>query len=66
MKGTGKFAELFRQRFELTKRRLGLDREDPRFDLDTSRFRPPVPLAPPAEPAPPAPRDTESPQQSLF
>jgi len=60
MRGVGPFAELFRQRFELAKRRFGLDREDPRFDLDTTRFRPPTP---PAAEAPPAP---ESPQRSLF
>ena len=60
MRGEGPFAELFKQRFELAKRRLGLDREDPRFDLDTTRFRPPPPPAPRDVPEP------ESPQRSLF
>ena len=60
MRGEGPFADLFRKRFEVAKRRLGLDREDPRFDLDTTRFRPPRPLSAPAAQAP------ESPQQSLF
>jgi len=60
MRGEGPFADLFRKRFEVAKRRLGLDREDPRFDLDTTRFRPPRPPESLAAPAP------ESPQQSLF
>ena len=60
MRGEGKFAELFKQRFNLAKRRLGLDRKDPRFDLDTTRFRPPIP------PARPPASDPESPQRSLF
>ena len=51
LRGTGAFAELFAQRFAIAKRRLGLDGHDPRFDLDTSRFRPPRP---------------ESPQRELF
>jgi len=51
LRGTGEFAGLFARRFELMKRRLGLDSPDPRFDLDTSRFRPPV---------------AASPQRSLF
>ena len=51
MRGTGEFAALFDRRFKLAKRRLGLDAEDPRFELDTAAFRPPRP---------------ESPQGSLF
>ncbi len=60
MRGEGPFADLFRKRFEVAKRRFGLDREDPRFHLDTTRFRPPRPLSAPAGQPP------ESPQQSLF
>jgi len=51
MRGSGNYAKLFRQRFELASRKLGLDRADSRFALDTTRFRPPSPT---------------SPQQSLF
>jgi DNA repair photolyase len=40
LKGTGEFAALFAKRFALAKRRLGLDRSEHRFELDTSRFRP--------------------------
>jgi DNA repair photolyase len=43
LRGSGVFADLFRRRFELAKRRSGLDRDNGRFDLDTSRFRPPAP-----------------------
>ncbi|HTV95067.1 MAG TPA: PA0069 family radical SAM protein [Steroidobacteraceae bacterium] len=42
MKGTGAYAELLRARFELAKRKLGLACEDERYDLDTSKFRPPL------------------------
>jgi DNA repair photolyase len=42
LKGQGVFAEVFAQRFELARRRYGLEpRED--FELDTSRFVPPRP-----------------------
>jgi DNA repair photolyase len=51
MRGTGNFARLFRQRFELAARKLGLDGNDSRFELDTGSFKPPRP---------------DSPQQSLF
>jgi DNA repair photolyase len=44
MKGLGHFAELFRQRFELACRRLGLERQWPR--LDTAAFTPPPPPKP--------------------
>ena len=37
MVGTGKYAELLQQRFELARKRFGLDQ--PRRELDTSRFR---------------------------
>jgi DNA repair photolyase len=46
MKGTGAYAELLRSRFNLAKRKLGLADEDERYDLDTSKFRPPVPAGP--------------------
>jgi DNA repair photolyase len=39
MRGEGNHAELLQRRFEVTCRRLGLSREQPR--LDCSRFRPP-------------------------
>jgi DNA repair photolyase len=42
MVGTGVFAELLRKRFQVAKRRLGLDEADERFDLRTDLFRPPV------------------------
>lgn len=48
--GEGQFARLFRQRFELARRRHGLDREQD-FRLDTSAFSPP---------------QASGPQQSLF
>jgi DNA repair photolyase len=51
MRGTGRYAELFEQRFALATRRLGLDCNEDRFELDTGRFTPP--RAP-------------TPQQSLF
>ena len=51
MRGSGAYARLFEQRFALAKRKLGLTDNDARFELDTSRFRPPIPA---------------SPQQSLF
>ena len=42
MTGLGHYAELLRQRFELTCRRLGLSREWPQ--LDCGRFVPPTPI----------------------
>jgi len=51
MTGTGEYAALFRQRFELACRRHGLNVTDGGFDLDTSRFQAPRP---------------DTPQQSLF
>jgi DNA repair photolyase len=51
MRGTGTYARLFAQRFEVAKRKLGIAESDGRLELDTSRFRPPTPF---------------SPQQSLF
>ena len=39
--GTGLFAELMRRRFEVARERLGLNRREDRFELDTTRFRPP-------------------------
>jgi DNA repair photolyase len=41
MKGTGAYAELLRARFDLAVRKLGLESSDERYDLDTSKFRPP-------------------------
>src|SRR5277367_2400286 len=41
MKGTGAYAELLRARFDLAVRKLGLESADERYELDTSRFRPP-------------------------
>jgi DNA repair photolyase len=46
MKGTGAYAELLRARFELAKRKLGFEDADDRYELDTSKFRPPVPDSP--------------------
>jgi len=51
MRGTGTWARLFERRFALARRRLGLDGGAGRFELDTTRFRPPVP---------------DSPQRALF
>jgi DNA repair photolyase len=42
MKGQGLFAELLAQRFHKAIERFGLNRE-PRYQLDTTRFRPPGP-----------------------
>jgi DNA repair photolyase len=43
MRGTGAYAELLRARFDLAVRKLGLESSDDRYDLDTSKFRPPGP-----------------------
>jgi len=43
MKGTGMFAELLNQRFHKACARLGLNKRESAFDLDTTRFRPPGP-----------------------
>ncbi len=56
MRGTGIWAELIRQRFYKTADRLGFRYN--RFELDTSRFRPP--------PRPNRPRDGGDRQGSLF
>ena len=42
MVGTGVFAQLLKKRFQVAKRRLGLDEADERFDLRTDLFRPPA------------------------
>jgi DNA repair photolyase len=42
MRGTGAYAELLRARFDLAKRRLGFASNEERYDLDTSKFRPPA------------------------
>ena len=41
MRGTGEYASLLKRRFDVADRRLGFDAGD-RFQLDTSRFRPPL------------------------
>jgi DNA repair photolyase len=41
MKGTGAYAELLRTRFELAKRKLGLDDAEGRHELRTDLFSPP-------------------------
>ena len=46
MKGTGAYAELLRARFELAKRKLGFGDAEERYELDTSKFRPPAPDSP--------------------
>jgi DNA repair photolyase len=46
MKGTGPYAELLRARFELARRKLGLEHEDERYELDTSKFSPPAGAGP--------------------
>ena len=51
MRGEGVYADLFRRRFDVAVRRLGLDQDDGRFELDSSRFLPPT---------------APSPQQTLF
>lgn len=43
MKPTGTWADLFRARFRLTCRRLGLNGRDHALKLDSTRFRPPAP-----------------------
>jgi len=42
MVGTGVFAELLKKRFQVAKRKLGLDAPDERFELRTDLFRPPA------------------------
>ena len=42
MVGTGVFAQLLRKRFEVAKRRLGLDDAEHRHELRTDLFRPPA------------------------
>jgi DNA repair photolyase len=42
MTGTGAYAELLRRRFELARRKLGLDDAEARHELTTSLFRPPA------------------------
>jgi len=46
MRGTGPYAELLRTRFDLAKRKLGFAGAEERYELDTSRFRPPVKATP--------------------
>jgi DNA repair photolyase len=43
MKGQGLFAELLNQRFHKACERLGLNKRETAFDLDTTLFRPPSP-----------------------
>jgi hypothetical protein len=42
MRGTGPYAELLRTRFELARRKCGLDTESRRHELSTDLFRPPA------------------------
>jgi DNA repair photolyase len=42
MSGTGPYADLLRTRFELARRKYGLDRAEERYELATSLFRPPA------------------------
>ncbi len=46
MRGTGAYAELLRTRFDLAKRKLGLDDADDRHELETGLFKPPGPATP--------------------
>ena len=41
-RGSGVYADLFRERFELAARKLGLNQNEGRFELDSSRFKPPI------------------------
>jgi DNA repair photolyase len=41
MRGEGPYAELLRRRFQLARKRLGLDAYKARWDLDLSLFKPP-------------------------
>jgi DNA repair photolyase len=43
MRGTGAYAQLLRARFDLAVRKLGLKSAEGRYELDCSKFRPPVP-----------------------
>jgi DNA repair photolyase len=43
MRGTGPYAELLRMRFDLARRKLGLDGASDRHELNTAAFRPPAP-----------------------
>jgi len=43
MRGTGPYAELLRMRFDLARRKLGLDGASDRHGLNTAAFRPPAP-----------------------
>jgi DNA repair photolyase len=43
MRGTGPYAELLRMRFDLARRKLGLDAASDRHGLNTTAFRPPAP-----------------------
>jgi len=45
-RGTGEYAELFAQRFDIARRRYGLAGNDARFDLDTTQFVPPPEATP--------------------
>jgi DNA repair photolyase len=41
-RGSGVYADLFRERFQLAARKLGLNQNEGRFELDSSRFKPPI------------------------
>jgi DNA repair photolyase len=42
MRGTGPYAEVLRMRFDLARRKLGLDGACDRYELNTAAFRPPA------------------------
>ena len=64
MRGTGPWAQLLRDRFEMAVKRLGYSRE--RQPLDMSRFVPPAPLPRSVAAARPAHASDDNPQGSLF
>jgi len=64
MRGTGTWAQLLRDRFEMAVKRLGYSRE--RQPLDMSRFVPPEPLPRARAPARLAQPADDDPQGSLF
>jgi hypothetical protein len=41
MKGDGPYADLLRRRFQITRKRLGLERASARWEFDLSLFKPP-------------------------
>ena len=64
MRGTGTWARLLRDRFDMAVKRLGYSRE--RQPLDMSRFVPPAPLPRVRATAPPSDTTDDHRQGSLF